>query len=81
MVLEDSDLRYKAKPDGYHLYDRRNRAVECSVELLHLMFPINGLDIHNKIEGAHPRELTTTALYPRPPLSADIIAGATTART
>jgi hypothetical protein len=28
MAPEDSDMRYKAKPDGDHLYDRRNRAVD-----------------------------------------------------
>jgi hypothetical protein len=29
MEPEDIDVRYKAKPDGDHLYDRRNRAVDC----------------------------------------------------
>jgi hypothetical protein len=28
MVPEDNDMRYKAKLDGDHLYDRRNRAVD-----------------------------------------------------
>jgi hypothetical protein len=28
MVPEDSDVRCKAKPDGDHLYDRRNIAVD-----------------------------------------------------
>ncbi len=28
MVLEDSDVRCKVKPDVDHLYDRKNRAVD-----------------------------------------------------